>query len=175
MDKIVKENREFRNQFGQTTLQDPTPTPRHSSSASGIAPRNENPSLVSSIAEARVPKPKAQSLLDGVTTTCPYARGFVELEHPLTMPCERVEGISQAVSLGMPTVFREQSCRTVLIREPPNGSSLSNKLSDKAVCPPHVFVHSSSPRVVPQGGNISREPPKAIRKASASEARSSPK
>ena len=155
MDKIARENREFRSQFGQTTLQDPAPTPRHSSSASEIAPCNENPSLVSSVAEAKVPKPETRSPSDGVTTTRPYARGFVELEHPLTTPREQVEGVSQAVSLGMPTVFREQSCRTVLIREPPNGSSLSDKSSDKAVCPSRAFVLSSSPRVVPQGGNIS--------------------
>ena len=105
MDKIARENREFRSQFGQTTLQDPAPTPRCSSSASGIAPRNENPSLVLSVAEAKVPKPETRSPSDRVTTTRPYARGFVELEHPLTTPCEQVEGVSQAVSLGMPTVF----------------------------------------------------------------------
>ena len=63
MDKIAKENKEFRSQFGQTTLLDPTPTPSHSGSASGIAPRNESPCLVASA-------------------------GFVEPERTLMMPHE---------------------------------------------------------------------------------------
>ena len=88
MDKIAKEKGEFWSQFRQTTLPDPVPTPCCSGSAPGIAPRNEKPSLVSSAAKARVSKPETRSLLDGVTTTRPYARGFVEPEHPLTTPHE---------------------------------------------------------------------------------------
>ena len=58
MDKLAKESREFRSQFGQTALRDPAPIPRRSSSASGIAPRNENPRLVASTAKAKVSKPE---------------------------------------------------------------------------------------------------------------------
>ena len=106
MDKLAKESKEFQSQMGKTAFLDPAPTPYCSGSASGIAPRNESPCLV-------------------------VSAGFVEPEHTLKTHCERVRSALQTVSLGMPTVFREQSCRTVLIREPPKGSSLSNdKLSD---------------------------------------------
>ena len=86
--------------------------------------------------------------------TRPYARGFVEPERPLTKPCERVESVLQAVSLSTPTVFREQSCRTVLIREPPNGSSLSDdKLSDEAIHPACAPFLISSQQADLQGRN----------------------
>ncbi|KAF8644077.1 hypothetical protein AX14_009506 [Amanita brunnescens Koide BX004] len=89
MDKIARENREFRSQFGQTALRGPAPTPRCSSSASGIAPRNENPSLVASAAEAKVSKPETRGLLDEVTVAHPNAStGFVEPEHALKTPHE---------------------------------------------------------------------------------------
>ena len=155
MDKIARENREFQSQFRQTALPDPAPTPCCAGSASGIAPRNENPRLVSSAAKAKVSKPKAQSLLDGVTMARPYAStGFIEPEHALKTPRERVGSILQAVSLSVPTAFREQSCRTVLIREPPNGSSLSDdKLLDKAICPAHVLFLASLQQANPQKGN----------------------
>jgi hypothetical protein len=80
MDRIVKENREFQSQFGQTALLGPAPTPCCTGSASGIAPRNESPYLVAST-------------------------GFVEPERTLKMPRERVRSVLQAVSLGVPTVF----------------------------------------------------------------------
>ena len=80
MDKIARENREFRSQFGQTTLQDPTPTPHCSSSASEIAPHNESPCLVASA-------------------------GFVEPEHALKTPREQVGSVLRAVSLGAPTAL----------------------------------------------------------------------
>ena len=139
MDKIAKENKEFRSQFGQTTL----------------------------------PEPKARSLLDGVTMARPNAStGFVELECALKTPRERVGSVSQAVSLCVPTAFREQSCRTVLIREPPNGSSLSDdKLSDKAIRPAHALCLTSSQQTIPQKGNGPRTPSQDIRKGSAAEAR----
>ena len=64
MDKIVREKREFRSQFGQTALPGPGPTPCCSGLASGIAPRSENPSLVLSAAEAKVSKPETRSQLE---------------------------------------------------------------------------------------------------------------
>ena len=155
MDKLAKENREFRSQFGQTTLQDPAPTPRRSSSASGIAPRNENPSLVSSAAEAKVPKPENRGLLDKVTVARPNAStGLAEPERTIKTPRERVGSVLQVVSLSTPTISREQSCRAVLIREPPNRSSLSNdKLSDEVIHPACALFLASLQRVNPQGGD----------------------
>ena len=177
MDKIAKEKREFWSQFGQTTLLDPAPTPCHSGSASGIAPRNENPSLVLSAAEVKVSKPKTRSLLDRVTMTRPYAStGSVEPEHLLTTPREWIGNVSQAVlSLGAPTVFREQSCRTVLIREPPNGSSPSDdKLSDEVIRPTHALFLASLQQANPQGRNGPQTPSQDIRKVSTAKAWSSP-
>ena len=91
--------------------------------------------------------------------------GFVEPECALKTPCERVGSVSQAVSLGVPTAFQEQSCRTVLIREPPNGSPLSDdKLSDKAICPAHALCLASLQQAIPQKGNGPRTPSQDIRK-----------
>ena len=90
-------------------------------------------------------------------------------------PQEWVVNVLQAINLGTHTVFREQSRKTVLIREPPNGSSpSSDKLLNEAVHPSQAFIHSSSPWVVPQGGNILWAPPETIQKVSASKTRSSP-
>ena len=130
MDKLAKESKEFQSQMRKTAFPDPAPTPCLSGSASGIAPHNEGPRLVSSAAKAKVYKPETRSLLDGVTMTCPYAsRGFVEPECTLTMPCERIGSVAQAVSLGAPTTSREQSRKTIPISEPPRGSPLSDDSS----------------------------------------------
>ena len=108
MDKIAKENKEFRSQFGKTTL-DPAPlapTPRCSGVVSGVAPHNEDSRLVSSAAKAKVSKPKTRSLLDGVTVIRPHAsRGFMEPERAPTTPRKRIGSVAQAVSLGAPAAF----------------------------------------------------------------------
>ena len=76
MDKLAKESKEFRSQFGQTALRDPAPTPCRSSSASGIAPRNEKPSLVASAAEVKVSKPETRSQLEKVKAVCVHDDSF---------------------------------------------------------------------------------------------------
>ena len=99
----------------------------------------------------------------------------MEPERPLTMPCERVESVSQAVSLGAPTVSREQSCRTILIREPHKGSSLSDdKLSDKAIHPACAPFLASSQRADLQGRNGPQTPSQVIQKIPAPEIQSLP-
>ena len=108
--------------------------------------------------------------------TRPHAsRGFVEPERTPTMPRERIGSVAQAVSLGAPTAFLEQSCRTVLIREPPKGSSLSNdKMSGEAVRPARALFLASSQQVNPQGGNGLQTLSQDIRKVSAAKDRRSP-
>ena len=93
MDKLAKESKEFRSQFRQTALRDPVPTPRCSSSASGIAPRNENPSLVASAAEAKVSKPETRSQLERVQADCVHDDSSPAwLEKPSEAARERVVG-----------------------------------------------------------------------------------
>ena len=79
------------------------------------------------------------------------------------------------MSLGAPTVFREQSHKTVLIREPPNGSSLSDdKLSDEAIHPACAPLLASLQRADTQGRNGPRIPSQDIRKVSTAKTRISP-
>ena len=80
-----------------------------------------------------------------------------ELRIELARLCEELEAASVSCclspKLGACIIVQEQLCKTVLIRELPKGSSLSDKLSNEAVRPSQAFIHSSLPQVVPQGRN----------------------
>ena len=153
MNKLAKESEEFQREMRKTAFPDPAPAPSHSDSALETTPQVRK---LSQELQTKAVSSKTGNQLEQVREARLYAgSSHVELEKPSKAPHEWVESPLPSAKPATPTIVREQSHKTILIREPPNGRSLSSdKLSNKAVCPSQAFIHSSSLRVIPQGGNV---------------------
>ena len=198
LDKLLESHQEAMTEFAKWR-DEPKPTlwcSEGSTSETTPSPRVGNPYQTPNVAGMKVSAHEAQSRLERVQVARPYvSSSYTELERISEAPFERVMSSLPSSESDASAVVQEQSHKTVLTREPPKGSSLSDvKPSSEMVRPvdlrepgkgmaaksrlllssAHAPVHSELPQPNPRRGNVPRVLPEAIQKVSASETRSSP-